>query len=97
MTIIAAAERLYFCDLHWNTDESRPVAGGLGVCDRTGRLWVMGRTHVSIADLVYGRVIKRLTVFEADRTDTTAARITVGPTEDITAMTTGGACCLFDY
>lgn len=100
-TIIGAAERLLFCDLHTSvTDDVRPVIGGIGCCQRSNKLWLMGRKHVCLTDLASGRVQKRLTVLDPELTDasdstavgardyTEKATVAFDTEDDVTVMTT---------
>ena len=105
-TIVAAAERLYFCDLHTSVIEDvRPVIGGIGCCERSGRMWLIGRKHACLTDLRTGRVLKKMTLLDPDRTDASETskvsqqpngekndnknQETVSPEEDVTVVTSG--------
>ena len=69
-TIAAVAERVHFCRLDADaTGDMRAVPRGLGLCERSGRVWLVSRRVVSLGRLRDGMLIKRLCVFDDDRLD----------------------------
>ena len=51
-------------------DGSRPVLGGLGLCERSGRLWLISGLVITQARLRDGVLIRRLNFNDDDRNGT---------------------------